>query len=160
MIHMYPKFVCACLHTPSSFLDVGPRVFFSNTGSLVGSCLLSFFFFFFCFLGPYLWHMDASRLGLQLELQLLAYTTATATPDPSQICDLCHSLWQRWLLNPPSKGWNLHLHGYSRALNPLSPQWEPPLPVGLEGYSSFCQLVCVLAGRKRGWHEEGILHLI
>ena len=36
--------------------------------------------------------MEASRLGVELEeLQLPAYTTATATPDPSHICDLHHS---------------------------------------------------------------------
>ena len=26
--------------------------------------------------------------------------TATATPDPSRICDLHHSSWQCWILNP------------------------------------------------------------
>ena len=35
-----------------------------------------------CFLGLYLWHMEAPRPGVKSELQLLAYTTATATPDP------------------------------------------------------------------------------
>ena len=25
-------------------------------------------FFFFCFLGPYLWHMEVARLGVELEL--------------------------------------------------------------------------------------------
>ena len=29
-------------------------------------------FFFFCFLGPYLWHMKVPRLGVKLELQLPA----------------------------------------------------------------------------------------
>ena len=38
-----------------------------------------FFFFFFVFLGPYLRHMEVSRLGVELELQQPAYTTATAT---------------------------------------------------------------------------------
>ena len=28
------------------------------------------------------------------------YTTATATPDPSLVCDLHHSSWQGWILNP------------------------------------------------------------
>ena len=32
-----------------------------------------------------------------------AYTTATATPDPSHISDLYYSLWQCWILNPLSK---------------------------------------------------------
>ena len=38
-------------------------------------------FYFYLFLGPHLWHMKALRLGVELELQLPAYTTATATPD-------------------------------------------------------------------------------
>ena len=44
-------------------------------------------------LWPDLWHMQVPGLGVEseLELQLLAYTTATATPDLSHICDLRHS---------------------------------------------------------------------
>ena len=38
--------------------------------------------FLFVFLGPHLWHMEVPRLGVESELQLLAYTTATAMPDP------------------------------------------------------------------------------
>ena len=34
------------------------------------------FFFFLSFLGLHPWHMEVSRLGVELELQLLAYTTA------------------------------------------------------------------------------------
>ena len=34
-----------------------------------------------------MWHMEVPRLGVKLELQLLAYTTATAMQDPSYICD-------------------------------------------------------------------------
>ena len=44
-------------------------------------------------------HMEVSRLGVESELQLQAYATATATLDLSYICDLRHSLWQRWILN-------------------------------------------------------------
>ena len=39
-------------------------------------CSIIFFFFFF-FLGPYPGHIDVSRIGIELELQLLAYTTVT-----------------------------------------------------------------------------------
>ena len=39
-------------------------------------------FLFFCFLGPHSQHMEVPRLGVELELQLPAYTTATATLDP------------------------------------------------------------------------------
>ena len=49
------------------------------------------------------WHMEVLRLGVQLELQLLAYATATATRDLSRICELQHSSWQCQILNPPSK---------------------------------------------------------
>ena len=58
---------------------------------------------FFFFLGPHLWHMKVPRLGVELVLQLLAYTTATAIPDPSHIRDLYHSSPQLWFLNPLSK---------------------------------------------------------
>ena len=53
--------------------------------------------FFFCFLGPHPW------LGVELELQLPAYTTATATCDPSCVFDLHHSSRQHQILNPLSK---------------------------------------------------------
>ena len=36
-----------------------------------------------------------SHAGIELELQLPAYTTATAMQDPSHIFDLRHSSWQR-----------------------------------------------------------------
>ena len=40
-------------------------------------------FFFFFFLGPQ--HMEVPRLGVESELQLPAYTTATATQDLSHV---------------------------------------------------------------------------
>ena len=55
------------------------------------------------FSGPHPQHMEVPGLGDESELQLSAYTTATATPDPSLICSLHHSLWQCWILNPMSK---------------------------------------------------------
>ena len=41
------------------------------------------FFFFFCLLNAA--HMEIPRLGVELELQLAAYTTATAMWDPSHL---------------------------------------------------------------------------
>jgi len=38
-----------------------------------------------------------------LELQLLAYITVIATPDPSHVCNLHHSSQQCWILNPLSE---------------------------------------------------------
>ena len=43
--------------------------------------------------------MEVPRLGVELELQLPAFTTATATQDPSRICDLYHSSRQCRILN-------------------------------------------------------------
>ena len=65
------------------------------------SCACLFFFFFF--LGLQVWHMEVPSLGVQLELHLPAYTTATAMQDPSHICDLCHSSRQLQVLNPLSE---------------------------------------------------------
>ena len=54
----------------------------------------------FDLLGLHLWHMEVPRLGVQSELQLPAYTTATTTQGLSRICDLQHSSdWSR-TLNP------------------------------------------------------------
>ena len=43
--------------------------------------------------------MEVPRLGVELELHLLAYATATATPDLSRICDLHVNSWQSQILN-------------------------------------------------------------
>ena len=43
--------------------------------------------------------MEVPRLGVESELQLPTYTTATATLDPSHICDLYRSPQQCCLLN-------------------------------------------------------------
>ena len=44
--------------------------------------------------------MDVPRLGVALELQLLATATATAMWDPSCVCHIHHSSGQNWILNP------------------------------------------------------------
>ena len=71
--------------------------------SLILLFVVSFFFFFFLFLGPHLWYMEVPRLGVEPELQLPAYTTATVTRDLSCVCNLHHSSLQCWILNPMSK---------------------------------------------------------
>ena len=63
----------------------------------------SSFFFFFLTLALNMQHMEVPRLGVEVELQLLAYITAIATWDPNHICDLYHSSRQRWILNPLSE---------------------------------------------------------
>ena len=47
--------------------------------------------------------MEVPSLGAESQLQLPAYTTATATPDLGCICDLHHSSRQCWILNPLSE---------------------------------------------------------
>ena len=62
------------------------------------------FFFFFVFLGLHpMEHTKLPRLGVESELQLPAYTTATATQDLSHIYNLHHSSWQCRIFNPPSE---------------------------------------------------------
>ena len=46
---------------------------------------------FFSFLEPHVQHKEVPRLGVESDLQLPAYTTATAMRDLSHICDLHHS---------------------------------------------------------------------
>ena len=56
-----------------------------------------------CFLGQHPQHMEIPALGVIMELQLPAYTTATAMLDSSHVCNLHHSSWQCWILNPLSE---------------------------------------------------------
>ena len=51
-------------------------------------------FFFFFFFRATSQHMEVPRLGVKLELQPLAYATATATRDLSPVCDLHRSSQQ------------------------------------------------------------------
>ena len=85
----HPLNLCLCLHN-CSFLHVSVSSFF-----------LLFIYFFF--LGLHLWHTEVPRLGVELELQLLPYTTATAAQDLIHVCDLHPSWGQCWILNPLSK---------------------------------------------------------
>jgi len=47
--------------------------------------------------------MEVPRLGVKLEMQLPAYTTATAMQDPRLICATCCTWWQCQVLNPLKK---------------------------------------------------------
>ena len=61
-----------------------------------------FFFCFFFFLGPRLWHMEVPRPGVKSELQLPAYVIATTMSGPSHVCDLHCSSQQCQILDPLS----------------------------------------------------------
>ena len=75
------------------------------------ACSLSLCIYIYIYIFPHLfaylelhpWHMEVPRLGVQSELQLPAYTRATATLDPNCVCNLHQSSQQHWILNPLSE---------------------------------------------------------
>ena len=87
---------------------------------LLTICVFLFYFLNF-FLGLQLQHMEVPRLGVGLELQLLAYATNIITQDPSLLCNLYHSWWQGLSLTHwASPGIYLSPYGYWLNLLPLS----------------------------------------
>ena len=81
-----------------------------NHCTTVGNSPLYFLFFF---KGPHL------QLGVRLELQVPACTTATAMPDPSHAYNLYHSSRHHQILNPLSGA-------RDQTLVTTEPQWEVP----------------------------------
>ena len=73
------------------------------SGNKLQSCSVFLFMYVFFLLGPHLCYMEALGLGVESELQLPAYTSATTTPDPNCIWDLQCSLWQCQIFSPLSK---------------------------------------------------------
>ena len=61
-----------------------------------------FFFFFMLFRASTVAH-GSSWDRVESELQLLAYTTATAKPELRGVCHLHHSPQQRWIPDPLSE---------------------------------------------------------
>jgi len=47
--------------------------------------------------------MEVFRLGVEMELQLLAYATTTVMQDPGHICNLHYHSWQCQIPDPQSK---------------------------------------------------------
>ena len=82
------------------------NISFSRAYSLVLRALstvifANIFFFFFVFLGLHLQHMEIPRA--ELELKPPTYTTTTATPDLSHVCNLHHRSQQCRVLNHRAK---------------------------------------------------------
>ena len=73
--------------------------------------------------------MEVPSLGVQLELQPLAYPTATAMPDPNHIGNLYHSSQQHQILNP-----------LSEARDGTAPSWIPVRFVSAEPRRKFLWL--------------------
>ena len=74
--------------------------------------------------------MEVPRLGVESELQLQTYTTATAVPDLSQICDLYHSSQQHQILNPLREARDqILIFKILVGLITAEPQWELTPPI-------------------------------
>ena len=88
--------------------------------------------------------MDVPRLGVKWELQLPAYTIATAVQDLSRIRDLHHSSRQRQVLNPLSEARDQTciLMDISRVLNFLSHSGNSRFILIWNNLS--CLLVCLM----------------
>ena len=72
--------------------------------TILETCRTSYVFVcLFVLVGLHPRHMESPRLGVESELLLLAYTRATATPDPNCVCDLHHRSQQHWIFNPLSE---------------------------------------------------------
>ena len=115
-----------------------------------------FSFSFLFFLGPHPRHMEAPRTGVQPELQLLAYTTATAMWGPSHICNLYHSSWQHQILNPldgvrdqPMSSYTSQVH-YCWAITgtPEKPVFHPLFSV-FQPRGSRC--LVILSPKEKVW---------
>ena len=92
------------------------------------------------------------RTGAKLEMQLMAYAMATATLDLSCICDLCHGLWQRWILNPVSKARD-QTHVVTEmmwVLNPLIHKRNPEFSV-LEYTNISSQTAFLVTGKSNSF---------
>ena len=90
------------------------------------SCSHFIFYFYFCFLGLHMWHVEVPRLGVESELQPPAYTAGPQ--DPSLICDLHHSSQQcqiptHWVRPGMEPAFSWILVGVVTA----EPQWELPI---------------------------------
>ena len=84
-----------CAPTPNS--DIGILAPGPQNVTLFGDKV------FFSFLGLHPGPMEVPRLGVESELQLSAYFTATATQDPRCVCDLHHSSRQCRIPSPVSE---------------------------------------------------------
>ena len=88
---------------PLGWGGVAYKCIFRNASKGLYYFYFIFYSYFFCFLGLLLQHVEVSRLGVQSELQLSAYTTAIAVWDLSRVCNLHYSSRQCQIFNPLSE---------------------------------------------------------
>ena len=118
----------------------------------ISSIFTSFVLFFFKQL--HLRHMEVPGLGVESELQLPAYTTATAMPDPSRICHLHHSSWECQIFKPLSEA-----RDRTRIL--MDNSWTLT-PLSHKGNSSFIFSHCAYCIKKcyEGEKREKMMSLV
>ena len=105
-------------------LEINPLSGASLTNIFANLCVVFTIIIIISLSGLHPQPMEVHRLWVELELQLPAYTTATAIQDLSHVCSLHHSSWQCWILNPLSEARDqTHiLMDTSCVLNPTEPQ--------------------------------------
>ena len=80
-----------------------------------------------CVLGPHPCHMEVPRLGVELELHLQTYSTATIMQDLSCTCTLYQSSWQCRFLNPLHEARDLIcIFMDASQIVSANKQWESP----------------------------------
>ena len=105
------KSYCACSSLNFFFFNVEHNVQYGH--------------FIFCFLSFFL--MEVPRLGVELELQLLACVTVIIWPNLSCVCDLRYSSQQYRILNPLNKARDqTHILMDTSSVVTTEPQWELP----------------------------------
>ena len=153
-LSIYPFFLPSFL--PSFLLFFFLSSFFL---SFLPSFLLSSSFlpFFLHFLGLHLQHMEVTRLGVESELQLWVYTIAIATQDLSHVCELHHSWWQCWILNPliETRDQTCCIVVTSQ-IHFAAPQWELQFTVSLNGTYFSASLHVLWFFLVKNWRFEGI----
>ena len=98
---------------------------------------LVFFGFVFFFLGPQVQYVEIPNLGVKSKLQLPAYTKATAMWDVRHVCNLYHSSWQLWILNPLSEA-----RDWTRVLLDTSQVHYHWAMMGIPWHCYLCSLGC------------------
>ena len=96
--------------------------------------------------------MEVPRAGIKSKVQLLAYTAATATQDPSGLCSLHHSSLTHlthWVRpgSQPVTTWFLVTFVFT------APQWEL-LTIQCFMFNYFLSTYYILGGRKENWQRK------
>ena len=97
----------------------------SQPFSPLDQCWIDFFFF----LGIYPQQYGGSHARGPIRATAPSLCHTIATPDLSHVCNVSHSLQQRWILNPLSKArdWTHIIMDTSQDLNPMSHNGTPGL---------------------------------